>query len=151
MAQVSGDTHRCSSARSSLQKDLCHSLSVESPRIRTCALPSFAIFFQSRSGNAGQVPSHWDPPRCASSKTSSVTPDDSICCAVTAAIAPKHRKAATATNLRMVADSLAPVAEVVTFSSESKGVASVLRSAMVVARRSLRSGSCAISTVARCE
>lgn len=134
-----------------MQKDLCHSLSVESPRIRTCALPSFAIFFQSRSGNAGQVPSHWDPPRCASPKMSSGAPDDCIRCAVTAAIAPKHRKAATATNLRMVADFLALVAEVVTFSSESKGVASVLRSAMVVPRRYLRSRSCAINTAGRCE
>ena len=37
---LSGETHRCSSLRSSLQNDLSQSLSVESPSMRTCALSS---------------------------------------------------------------------------------------------------------------
>jgi hypothetical protein len=100
VAHSSGETHRCSSLRSSLQNDLSQSLSVESPSMRTCALPSFDVSFHSRSPRAGQVPSHFAPPRWALSNRSSRPRAAVAWCATTAATAPTHRKTAAAARAR---------------------------------------------------
>ena len=96
MAHSSGETHRSSSDKSVLQNALCHSLSVLSPKMRTCADPLSDILRQSRGATAGHVPSHLEPPRCASSKKSDSSPESRLCCATVAASAPTHRNRPTA-------------------------------------------------------